>query len=156
MNLDVKDVGSYIVIFIGSVAGGISWLIGGMDTLLITFIVFMFIDIFTGVASGAVNGKLSSEKGWQGLIKKIVFLLLLVVANLIDYIVGATGVIRGAFLAWAIGNEGLSILENADKLGVNFPSFLTKAFAGMQEKINDVELPLTPKIDTHDETTTKD
>lgn len=148
MKFDVNDIGNYFIVMLGAIAGGVSWVIGGMDNLIVTFIIFMTIDIITGMIAGAVNEGVKSYKIWQGLAKKIVFLLMLVVANLIDIVVGASGVIRGAFLSYAIGAEGWSILENADKVAPGlFPDWLKKVFVGLQEKVSEIDIPLLSKTD---------
>lgn len=142
MNFDVKDINTYLTVGMGSIFGALSWLIGGMDQLLITFVIFMTIDIITGWAKGAFNGKLSSEKGWKGIVKKLIFLLIFVAANLLDYTVNARGLIRGAFLSYGIGTEGISILENAAELGVPFPEILLNAFGNLKKSIKEIDIPI--------------
>lgn len=119
---------SVITIFkIGCAAlgGVLSAFLGNMDGFIITLIIFMAIDYITGVSVGITEKKLSSETGFKGLLRKIVILLLVGIANCIDvYILHEGSVIRTAVVFFYLSNEGISILENVVNLGLPVPKKL--------------------------------
>ncbi len=104
---------------------------------LIILFIAMIVDYITGITSAYINRELSSKTGLRGIIKKISYIALVVVAMGADYL------IYGGFSAiniqvdydlwfsvlvtiWLIINEMISILENLVKIGVPIPGFLTK------------------------------
>ncbi len=55
------------------------------------------------------------------------------IAHILDkYMLGDTQALRTAVCLFYIGNEGLSIIENADNLGVPFPKALKDRFLGLK------------------------
>lgn len=104
--------------------GGVitGFLFGEWDGVIIALISFIVIDYITGVINGAVNHKLSSKRGFEGLLKKVVILIVVAVGHLIDtYMLGGGAVVRNAAIFFYISNEGISILENIVEIGVPVP-----------------------------------
>ena len=111
-----------------SIGGWIGYALGGRDGLLIALVAFMAVDYVTGVMCAVVDKKLSSAVGFKGICKKVLILMLVGVANVIDvHIVGNGGALRGAVICWYLSNEGLSTLENAAHLGLPIPEPLKNA-----------------------------
>lgn len=85
----------------------------------------MIIDYLTGVLAAYINPRLmlDSRTGFRGICKKILILLLVSLAHFVD---SATGqqIVCTAAVWFFLGNEGLSILENAAKAGVPVPGKL--------------------------------
>lgn len=85
----------------------------------------MVIDYLTGVLAAYINPRLmlDSRMGFRGICKKILILLLVSLAHFVD---SATGqqIVCTAVVWFFLGNEGLSILENAAKAGVPIPDRL--------------------------------
>lgn len=85
----------------------------------------MVIDYLTGVLAAYINPQLmlDSRTGFRGICKKILTLLLVSLAHFVD---SATGqqIVCTAVVWFFLGNEGLSILENAAKAGVPVPGKL--------------------------------
>lgn len=85
----------------------------------------MAIDYLTGVLAAYINPRLmlDSRTGFRGICKKIFILLLVSLAHFVD---SATGqqIVCTAVVWFFLGNEGLSILENAAKAGVPVPEKL--------------------------------
>lgn len=127
---------------IGAAAGVASWLIGGFDTPVTALVVCMAVDYATGLTVAGVfhsspktaGGGLDSQVGWKGLVRKCVTLLLVVIANLADALLGQC-CIRDAVVIGFCANECLSILENAGRMGIRIPRALTDAL----EKLNTEE-----------------
>ena len=100
----------------------ITFLFGKMDIIFKTFLIFIIIDYITGVLKAIYNHKLNSEIGIKGIIKKIGYLLIIIVAELIDTLHGSNFNIRDILLYMFISNELISILENIDAIGIKIPT----------------------------------
>lgn len=124
-----------ILAALGAVCG---FLFGELSNLLIAVLVLMGVDYITGLAAAAVNKELNSKVGWKGILKKACMLLILSIAHILDvYVLGIPCDSEHAALMTLceflyIGNEGLSILENAGKLGVPFPPALMNALVQLK------------------------
>ena len=105
-----------------------SYLFGAWNTALEALVWAMVIDYLTGVLAAYINPKmmLDSRTGFRGICKKIVILLLVSLAHFVD---SATGqqIACSAVVWFFLGNEGLSILENAAKAGLPVPEKLKAA-----------------------------
>lgn len=95
----------------------------------------MVIDYLTGVLAAYINPRLmlDSRTGFRGICKKILILLLVSLAHFVD---SATGqqIVCTAVVWFFLGNEGLSILENAAKAGVPIPSKLRATLSQLAEE----------------------
>ena len=97
-----------------AIVGGIlTQIFGGFDVLLKVLLVMIVLDYITGIIKGIYNKRLSSEIGWKGLLKKIVTLIIVVMANVLQFAVGDTIPLREVVIMFYIANEGISLLENA-------------------------------------------
>lgn len=99
-----------------------SWL-GGWDVLLQALVALMVIDYITGVINAILEKKLNSEIGFKGISKKVFILLLVGLAVILDNALNSD-IVRNFTILFYISNEGISVLENASKLGVPFPDKL--------------------------------
>lgn len=101
---------------------------GGADGLLIALAVLMALDYLSGVLCAVLDRKLSSAVGFKGICKKVLILMLVGVANVIDvHVVGSGSALRGAVVCWYMANEGLSLTENAAHIGLPIPEKLKEA-----------------------------
>lgn len=110
---------------------------GALAVPIIVLMVMMIIDYLSGMSAAWVHGDLSSRVGAKGIVKKVGYMALIVVAMGVDYLI-YSGIAAanitvnynmwfGLLVAvWLIINEMISILENLSKLGVPIPDFLTK------------------------------
>jgi len=130
-----------LLTIIGVVGSGIIYLLGGWDMALQTLIIFMAVDYITGLVVAGVfrksekteNGALSSKAGLQGIAKKIMTLLMVLVAVRLDILTG-TDYIRDAVIIALCGNELISIIENAGLMGVPIPRKLKEAIEVLSRK----------------------
>ena len=101
-----------------------AYLIGWNNTIE-ALLLFMLIDYITGILAAYENPdmKLNSMRGFHGICKKIMILLLVVVAHELEKAAGIP-TIQSLVVWFFIGNEGLSIIENAAKAGVPIPAKL--------------------------------
>ena len=90
----------------------------------------------------------SSKKGIIGIYKKMGYVLTIIVTLCIDYLFAEILAELGFHnnqktffgllaIVWFIINEMLSILENAGRMGVILPKFLTKVLAELHKEIDD-------------------
>ncbi|ALF11881.1 phage holin family protein [Parageobacillus thermoglucosidasius] len=119
----------YMSMFGASFVGSfISFLIGGADLLIIILLCFVMTDYVTGLIASAIEGKLSSQVGFRGIVRKILVFVLVAVSHLLDIAIGWDNhFIRDAVIFSYIINEFISIVENIGRAGVPLPSFLKKA-----------------------------
>ena len=118
----------------GVAAGLVSWLAGGFDLPIVALVICMAVDYVTGLIVAGVfhtspktaGGGLDSRVGWKGLARKFVTLLIVVVANLADILLGQC-CIRDAVVIGFCANECISILENAGLMGIRVPKILSDA-----------------------------
>ena len=118
-----------------ALGGWIGYFVGGMDGMLIALIVFMVLDYITGLMCAVMDKKLSSAVGFRGICKKVLILMLVGVANIIDiHVVGQGSALRGAVIAFYLSNEGLSLLENAAYIGLPIPDKLREILAQLHNR----------------------
>ena len=85
-------------------------------------IAFVVIDYITGVMCAIANHTLSSEVGFKGICRKVLIFLLVGIGSILDaHVIGSGSVLRTAVIFFYISNEGVSILENAARLGLPVP-----------------------------------
>lgn len=116
------------------IATSFVYLVGGMDLAIITLLLMMAFDYVTGVISAIYNKKLSSKTGFKGILKKVLMLIIVCVAVLIDKLTGESGAIRTLVIYYYVANEGISILENLVECGVKFPQKLVDVLDQMSKK----------------------
>ena len=121
-------------VFVG-LGGWIGYFLGGADGLLIALLVFITIDYVTGIVCAISDHKLSSEVGFKGIAKKVMIVLLVGVAHLLDkYVFGEVGVVRTAVIFYYISIEGISVLENAAHLGLPIPQKLKDVLIQLHDR----------------------
>lgn len=111
-----------------------TWLFGAWDLALAALITAMALDYLTGVTRSAINGDgVSSEKGFKGLLKKLTILYVVILAVLIDRLIGQGWVFRSLVCFWYAANEGISILENVAALGLPIPEQLMNVLEQLRQ-----------------------
>ena len=119
-----------VQIAITAIGGWVGYFVGGMDGMLIALIVLMSLDYISGVMCAIVDRKLSSAIGFRGICKKVLILMLVGVANIVDiHVVGTGSALRGAVICFYLSNEALSLFENAAHIGLPIPDKLREALA---------------------------
>ena len=99
--------------------------LGSFDDLLYALIAFVVADYITGVLKAIAEKNLSSTIGFKGICKKVCIFTLVGVANVLDvHIIGSGCVLRSAVIFFYISNEGISIIENAARMGLPVPQKL--------------------------------
>ena len=118
-----------------AIGGVIGWFMGGVDGVLIALIAVVAIDYLTGVMCAVIDKKLSSEVGAKGIFKKVLIFALVGVAHMIDsQVIGTGSTLRTAVIFFYLSNEGISVVENAARLGVPVPDKLRDILAQLGKK----------------------
>lgn len=128
----------------GIVGTSIVNLFGGWDSDMTTLVTFMAIDFVMGLLIAGVfkksnkskSGALDSKASWQGLCKKCVTLLFVLIAYRLDLSLG-TDYIKSAAIIAFIANEILSIVENAGLMGIKLPVVVSDAIEVLVRKGGD-------------------
>ena len=132
-------------------AGAVISFFTGIPVIMWVLIAMMTLDYVTGLMTGMMGvssktegGKLSSRAAFDGLMRKIMIFLVVILSVLDDlavqYGAGVTfNAVTGATCLWFIASEGVSVLENAAELGVPIPGILRKALELLQDSSVDSE-----------------
>ena len=125
---------------IAAFLGFITWFFGGVDGLLQVLIAFSIIDYITGIIAAGLNHELSSRVGFRGIVKKVILFMFVGMAHLLDsYLPGDSGSIRAVVCLFYVVNEGISIIENAEKIGVPIPKPLHNMLAKLHDMTQNKE-----------------
>lgn len=124
----IKGVAGFIGFYIGFV-------VGPVNGLFIALCIFMVLDYLTGVTSAIISKTLDSETGFRGLARKVFILVLVGVAHMVDmYVMGSTDGARNMVICWYLANEGISIIENAARIGLPVPAKLRAILEQLKEE----------------------
>lgn len=134
----MKDIFCWVCAIVSS---AILYLVGDITMPFIILLVFICTDYITGLILSGVfkkskkteSGGLSSEIGFKGLIKKVCIIICVIVANLLDTVLG-TNYIRNVVIISFMTNEVISIIENLGLIGVKIPKAITNAIDILKKK----------------------
>lgn len=146
-NLNYMD--SYNAIT-GAVIAFLTLIFGEHWLLFAMFLFFNIIDWITGWMKSKINNKENSVKGWQGVLKKIGYWLMIMVAfalsvifielgNTLGIDLGITTLLGWFVLASLMINEARSIIENLVEAGYNVPAILINGLEVADKLINKEE-----------------
>ena len=129
---------------LAAAAGAIISFFTGLPVILWVLVGVMTLDYVTGLITGAMGvsnktegGRISSRAAFEGLMRKMMILVVVLLAALLDLAVQTgAGVsftaVTGATCLWFVASEGVSILENATNMGLPIPDALTRALEIMR------------------------
>ena len=139
-NFSIDIIWAKIQMAVAAIGGWLGYFLGGMDGLMIALIVFMVLDYITGLMCAIADKKLSSAVGFKGICKKVLILMLVGVAHIVDlHVVGAGDALRSAVVCFYLSNESVSMLENAAHLGLPIPEKLKSVLAQLHGRIDDID-----------------
>lgn len=81
---------------------------------------FVFTDVLTGYIKALKNRKLNSSISRDGYIKKIGWVVAILLGFLVDMLVGINLFLIGSAIV-CISTEGISVYENLGEIGINLP-----------------------------------
>lgn len=120
------------------IGGWIGFFVGGVDGLMTALLILMVLDYVTGIMCAIIDKKLSSAVGFKGIFKKVLIIMLVGVAHIVDlYVVGTGDALRSAVICFYLSNEGVSVLENAGHLGLPIPEKLKAILAQLHDRLPD-------------------
>ena len=158
-NFSIDIVWAKIQMAVAAIGGWLGYFLGGMDGLMIALIVFMALDYITGLMCAVIDKKLSSAVGFKGICKKVLILMLVGVAHIVDlHVVGTGDALRSAVVCFYLSNESVSMLENAAHLGLPIPEKLKSVLVQLHGRIDDIdeEDTATKRVQTESGFPTKD
>ena len=130
--------------FLAAVGGAIASFFCGLPPILWVLLAVMTLDYITGIICGCMgkslkteHGGLSSNTAFVGLIKKLLIIVIVALAYLLDHAVTLNvgvqfAAVSGATCLWFIASEGISVVENASLMGVPIPKALKQALEVMR------------------------
>lgn len=139
-----------------------AWLLARFGILVYVLMVLaamMVVDYFTGMVASkreAIDHPNDPAYGWNsakgaiGIFKKFGYVCVILVAMVVDYIIGIAAsemglpfsikTVFGLIVAvWYLLNELLSIIENAGRMGAPVPEWLTRYISVLKNKIEEGE-----------------
>ena len=142
---------------LSTMAAAIASQCGLLGWMLVAVAAAMVIDFFAGMAASAKEAVehpddkaygWSSRKGMIGIFKKFGYILVIVASMIVDFLIYKLSGVLSVTLpmtmffstlvtAWFILNECLSITENAGRMGVRVPVFLTKVITVLKGTVED-------------------
>lgn len=138
----MENVWKGIVKSVAAFGGAIAGAMGGWDATLKVLVVMMIVDYLSGLMAAVMGrsdkteyGGLSSKAGFLGLGKKGLMLAVVWMATMLDAAMG-TAMCRDAACWFYIANEGISVLENLDHVGVPFPAKIKELLGHKLEESN--------------------
>lgn len=132
---------------LGGIVAVLTFVFGEHWYLFAIFLLFNVIDWITGWMKSRMNGTENSVAGWKGVLKKIGYWLMIVVAfamaavfieigNVISVDLGITSLLGWFVLASLMVNEVRSIVENFVEAGFNVPMILQEGLEVADRVIN--------------------
>ena len=115
------------------------YVVGAWDGVMEALVFAMVIDYISGMIAAYINpdSKLNSQRGFRGICKKIMILLLVSLAHFLDQATNQQ-LIHSAVVWFFLGNEGLSIIENAAKAGIPVPEKLKSSLEQLNHQKSEV------------------
>jgi len=131
----MKDIWNAAQLAITAIGGWLGWVLGGWDGFLYALVTFVLTDYLTGLMAAAVEKKLSSEIGFKGIFRKVLIFMLVGIGHILDArVIGDGSVLRTAVIFFYISNEGISIIENAGRIGLPIPQKLKAILEQLKTK----------------------
>ena len=124
----------YLCAILASVGYLFIYLLGGWDIALQCLLLAIVFDYISGIIKAFHTKTLSSKIGFQGILKKVGILLIVMLGVLVDRVTGNTGAVRTLVIYYFVANEGLSILENLGQCGVPIPASIKKALKALNKE----------------------
>ena len=139
-NFSIDIVWAKIQMAVAAIGGWIGYFVGGVDGLMTALLIFMALDYITGLMCAIADKKLSSAVGFKGICKKVLIIMLVGVAHIVDlHVVGTGDALRSAVVCFYLSNESVSMLENAAHLGLPIPEKLKSVLAQLHGREDETE-----------------
>ena len=121
--------------FIFFLGGVIGFLFGSWHIFLTILLFVQFLDLLAMILKYASKGKLNSKELRKEIINKLAVWILIILAHMVDVLLfGGVSVVQNSAIFLFISQEGLSILETMNHLGLEVPEFFSKYFKEIGNK----------------------
>lgn len=124
----------YLCAILATVGYLFIYLLGGWDIALQCLLLAIVFDYVSGMIKAFHTKTLSSRIGFQGILKKVGILLIVMLGVLVDRVTGNTGAVRTLVIYYFVANEGLSVIENLGQCGVPIPASIKKALKALNKE----------------------
>ena len=124
----------YLCAILATVGYLFIYLLGGWDISLQCLLLAIVFDYISGMIKAFHSKTLSSKIGFQGILKKVGILLIVMLGVLVDRVTGNTGAVRTLVIYYFVANEGLSVIENLGQCGVPIPASIKKALRALNKE----------------------
>ena len=132
---------------VGGIVAVLSYVLGPHWILFAGFLLLNVADWITGWMKSKILNKTSSKTGWKGVLKKLGYWLMIMVAfgasaifieigKTIGFDLGVTTLLGWFVLASLLVNEIRSIIENFVEAGYNVPAILVKGLEVADKVVN--------------------
>lgn len=129
---------------IGIAGGVIVDFLGGWSYDLVTLLIFMGVDVLSGLALAGIfhkskktpQGAIESNTMFKGIVKKVFMILIVAMLHRLDILLEIS-FLRTTVIISFIVNEFISIIENVGLMGVSIPAIVEKAFELLLKKKED-------------------
>ncbi len=139
-NFSIDIIWAKVQAAVAAIGGYLGYFVGGVDGLMTALLIFMVLDYITGLMCAIADKKLSSAVGFKGICKKVLILMLVGVAHIVDlHVVGTGDALRSAVVCFYLSNESVSMLENAAHLGLPIPEKLKSVLVQLHGRIDDID-----------------
>ena len=139
-NFSIDIIWAKVQAAVAAIGGYLGYFVGGVDGLMTALLIFMVLDYITGLMCAIADKKLSSAVGFKGVCKKVLILMLVGVAHIVDlHVVGTGDALRRAVVCVYLSNESVSMLENAAHLGLPIPEKLKSVLAQLHGRSDDID-----------------
>ena len=139
-NFSIDIIWAKVQAAIAAIGGYLGYFVGGVDGLMTALLIFMVLDYITGLMCAIADKQLSSAVGFKGICKKVLILMLVGVAHIVDLHVGGAGdALRSAVVCFYLSNESVSMLENAAHLGLPIPDKMKDVLAQLHGRTDEID-----------------
>ena len=139
-NFSIDIIWAKVQAAVAAIGGYLGYFVGGVDGLMTVLLIFMVLDYITGLMCAIADKQLSSAVGFKGICKKVLILMLVGVAHIVDlHVVGTGDALRSAVVCFYLSNESVSMLENAAHLGLPIPEKLKSVLAQLHGREDETE-----------------
>ena len=108
-------------------------LVGNWSLAMTTLVIFILLDIATGLLRAFCQKEWNSKVSWRGMTKKVIIFLVVVLGAQMDVLLDSAPTLRDATVVFYCVNEALSTLENVAAV-TDIPPFLRDVLKQLKPK----------------------
>jgi toxin secretion/phage lysis holin len=124
---------------------GVDVVLEQVDGMLIALFAVITMDVVTGVITAYLGVSNKSKDGnwdnnvfYRGLLSKLLIIIVIVMATVVDYVIG-NNLVRDVVILFYIFEESLSILENCSAVGLPVPAKLKAILEALKKDVEKEE-----------------